>query len=197
MVKRVGRSMTWSEAHSLDDVGQVTALWLLGRLPMHPNQPASPDEETTSIRAALVRLNRAGFVTDFSQPGQRGMDGSGQRAAVSGFCSKEIALRLASLTLCSELIVLAYPPGSLRVCQIPITVDDYHPFTWLGSFDPEAIECFHGLGMEAHKALLSSWWVGILDPRWGRERYLWRETWAALRADEWPFRCLPITGTLP
>ena len=182
----------WSTARSLADLGELTALWLLGRVSTHPTQDTSPDEETTRIRGSLVRLNRRGFVTEFSQPGEKLKDGCAQRAAVSGFCSETVARRLAALTLCSDLIVLAYPPDGLRGYQIPITIDDYHPFTWCGSFDLECgLASFEGLDGEALESLRASWYVVLIDPRWGRERYLWREALRALGAGAGPFQSSP------
>src|SRR3712207_2297330 len=97
--------------------------WLLGRVEGNPFQPAPPDEETLRIRAPLIRLNRAGFCTDFSQPAVKPNEGFAQRACVSGFCSEALAKTIATLTLSTDLIVLASPPGPYVQCQIPITIE--------------------------------------------------------------------------
>ena len=94
----------WRTARSLAELGELTALWLLGEVPTHPGQPDAPDEETMRIRDPLVRFNRAGFVTEFSQPGEKLKDGFAQRAAVAGFCPETAGRKLAALTLCSVLI---------------------------------------------------------------------------------------------
>lgn len=183
----------WSAAQSLSDLGELTTLWILGRIQSHPlSQDAPPDDETMKIRAALVRLNRQGFVTDFSQPGEKLKNGFAQRAAVSGFCPETIAKKLASTTLCSDLIALAYPPGASGGCRIPITLDDYHPFTWLGSSGFEDNRApFEGLNRKALESLRQSWYVVLVDPRWGRRKYLWREALSALGTGVGPFQPSP------
>lgn len=187
------KAKNWRTARSLADMGELTVLWLLGQLP-HPGGYESPDEETMRIQDALVRLNRGGFVTEFSQPGEKLKNGFAQRAAVSGFCSEAVARKLAALTLCSDLIVIAYPPNEL-VRQlwgymIPITVEDYHPFTWSGRYgDPR--ESMRGLSRQALKILRDSWYVVMIDPRWGREKYLWQKALRALQCGTEPFQSSP------
>src|SRR5215471_10091187 len=103
-------ALVWSTARSLADVGELTARWLLGSVPHHPCQAGPPDVETNKIRRSLVRLNRAGWMTDFSQPAEPYHDGCAQRACVSGFCEEQLARTIATLMLSTGLLALAFPP---------------------------------------------------------------------------------------
>ena len=186
------RATGWEEACSLTDLCGLNVAWLKGEVPDHPCQDAPPDEETTSILRPLIRLNRSGLFTDFSQPGGRYSEDSAQRASVSGFCEKGLALALASLTLSSDLIVLATPTWGCVRCQIPITVDVYHPFTWSGCFDEDTLDPFaRALGSEAMAALRAAWYVIVVDPVWGRPRYLWQRIDKVLAGGPAPFDVRP------
>ena len=170
------RSLTWSRARSLDDLGELTARWLIGSVPDHPSQDAEPDPETKKITRVLVRLNRAGWFTEFSQPAERLDDGFGQRASLSGLCDEELAKRVASLSLHTDLIVLAFPPGCGGGYQIPITVDEHRPFTWAGSHEPEFLirDFAEKLGDKALVEVARAWHVTVIDSAWGRPRYMWK-----------------------
>lgn len=86
--------MQWTEARTLRDFGQCTALWLEEKLPHMPTSHycASVSSETQWLVPVLAVLNRSGkFLTTCSQPaclpGRRPYGGikSHQRAAVMGF----------------------------------------------------------------------------------------------------------------
>jgi hypothetical protein len=186
-------SLAWSEAKSLADLGEMTARWLLGLVPTHPCQEGPPDLETNKIRRSLIRLNRSGWVTDFSQPAEPHHDGCAQRACVSGFCEEGLAKTIATLMLRTELIALPFPPSGGGGYQIPITIDDYHPFTWHGSFDPQyAFDSFTEiLPHEALHALRGAWYIIVIDPVWGRQRYLWQQVEKVIRQGAGPFDIRP------
>lgn len=186
-------SLTWSKARSLADLGEMTARWLLGRVPNHPCQEGPPALETNKIRPSLVRLNRSGWVTDFSQPAEPYQDGCAQRACVSGFCEEGLARTIATLMLRTELLALAFPPNGGGGYQIPITIDDYHPFTWLGLFDPQyAFDPFaETLHHDARRALQRAWYIIVIDPVWGRQRYLWQQVEKVMRHGAAPFDIRP------
>jgi hypothetical protein len=61
----------WQEASTLRELGELTALWLEGKLDSQPGYVprVGPDKETTELVAVLARLNRIGYLTDSSQPG--------------------------------------------------------------------------------------------------------------------------------
>ena len=101
-------------------------------------------------------------------------NGSGQRAFVEGFCREDVARHVAALGLWTDLIVIAFPPGFEVVRSIPITIDNYRPYLWSGRHSSEVFEPYtRACGAEAVEELRSSWTVHVIDPQWGRDRYLW------------------------
>ena len=167
-------ALSWRTTKSLEDLGELTARWLEGAEAEHPCYGGGPDTETSLLVADLVALNRSAFVTEFSQPGEPMDDGSGQRAAVSGFCREDVARRIVALGLWTDLIVIAFPPGCEGGHYIPITIDDYRPITWGGRHGLEVFEHYaESCGAGAVDELRSGWTVDVIDPQWGRERYLW------------------------
>ncbi|MDQ3275031.1 MAG: hypothetical protein M3Q39_08390 [Actinomycetota bacterium] len=85
----------WYRARSLADLGELTARWLEGGIGSRPGyQPrCGPDVETRRLIPTLAALNRGGYLTNSSQPGEAptvGYDGRlwSQRAAVSGFTDR-------------------------------------------------------------------------------------------------------------
>ena len=82
--------------------------------------------------------------------------------------------RIAALALWTDLIVFAFPPGCGGGHYVPITIDEYRPFTWAGRHEPEAFEPYQeSCGADAVEELRASWIIDVLDPQWGRPRYLW------------------------
>lgn len=185
--------MSWKNTRSLLDLCELTAAWLLGKIPDHISQMGSPDAETNKIRKYLICFNHAGFMTDFSQPGEPLRDGNAQRACLSGYCDENLAKTVTSLTLFTDLIVHAFPPGAGGGYQIPITIGDYHPFTWHGSYDPGTeLPAYIGLlHREAITALQNAWYLIIIDPTWGRQRYLWMQVEKVMRHGTGPFDTRP------
>lgn len=171
----------WSRAKSLQDLGELTVQWLEGKLKWHFSQFAEPDAETSEISGHLLQINRLGLLTEFSQPAEILNDGSGQRACISGFSDEATAKKLATLNLHTDLLVFIFEPGSLFSqkpygYQIPVTVEEYHPFTWCGSVSGYEMESFEELGLLGTDALTSiaeSWYVIAIDTKWGRKSYLW------------------------
>lgn len=171
-----GRELSWENAGSLADLGRVTAAWLRGEVDDHPCCGGGPDPETSAILPDLLLLNQRGFVTTFSQPGESIDAGNGQRAAVEGFAEETLARALGSLTLSTDLLVFIYEPFGVGGYQVPITIVDFHPFTWCGSSSgPDDLHSFAEFFSPAGiHALSTAWRVVAIDPRWGRSRYLWR-----------------------
>src|SRR5437763_16577543 len=82
----------WRTARDLADLGELTAEWLGGKLPYHPAYGGeTPNEERTPLIPRLAGFNRAGYVTEDSQPGEPREDGWTQRACVFGYCNEAIA----------------------------------------------------------------------------------------------------------
>jgi hypothetical protein len=187
--KRASYEEQWRRAQTLQELGELTARWLEGDLKYNPFDSDEPYQETQHLIPTLAEFNRKGFVTTFSQPGIPLVEGSGQRAAVDGFCEETVALRLAALTLFTDLLVLALPPGVDRGCQIPVTVDEYHPFTWVGVPPWQEVWSEDGgytdvYSDEAMQAIRAAWYVLIIDPCWGRDDLLWEHVKSVLNSPE-------------
>lgn len=166
----------WAEAETLAELGEFTAQWLEGRIGFHPGYLAStPAEETRELVPVLAGLNRAGYLTDFSQPGRPVIDGCGQRAAVGGFCEETLAERLDQLSAVSDLIVLTYWPGPTDELRVPVTILDGEQHTWVGG-SPVPKDIVYGQldggSVGAAFTLMESCHVTVLDPCWGRNDVL-------------------------
>ena len=170
------RLRAWRDAFTLLDVGELVARWLEGKIEETPWYPAPAAEETAELVSTLARLNRLGLVTTQSQPGRR-LDKSGcaQRAAVEAMASETIARRVAALTLYTPLIVFPFKPGDAGGRMVPITLDEFHPFTWMGSHSEydDLAETKESLNVFAFAACAAAWTVVVIDPVWGRKRYMW------------------------
>ncbi len=124
----------------------------------------------------LAAVNRVGFMTESSQPGEPIRDGSGQRAFVDGFCSAPLWHLLKRLALPTELVLVAWPPGSEDDFWLPVTVDDGSAFTWArGPCHPGDLDEMYAddLHPAALVALKTRWQVRLIDPVWGRDDLLW------------------------
>jgi hypothetical protein len=169
----------WMKASNLQELGDLTVRWLERKIKWHFSQLAEPNPETSEILDYLIQINSLGLVTEFSQPAKPLKNGCGQRACVSGFSNEDIAKKLAILNLYTDLIVLIFEPGWLFSkksygYEIPVTVVDYHPYTWCGSVTGYEIESYEGLlSDEAIIALTESWHIIAIDTKWGRRPYLW------------------------
>lgn len=173
----------WKEARTLKDLGELTARWCEGTLRYVPGDADEPYEETEPIREVLASINRKGLMTTFSQPGVPMAEGSAQRAAVEGYAKEDVARRLGTLALSTDLVMLVFSPGDYESgYQIPITVEEFRPFTWLGAYYGH-VELEHyaeDLSPEALKEIVRAWRISIIDPVWGREGYLWEHVAAIL-----------------
>ncbi len=142
-----------------------------------PFSGGGPDPETKSIAPILQHVNRAGFVTDFSQPGMlEGEDA--QRAAVSGYCEPGVAERLASLSVRGDLVVISQPAGVDGCFQLPISRTRQCTFTILaGDHAPLTLDDDEWPWPRTHPdlrvELLNAWYVSVCDPVWGRDDVLW------------------------
>lgn len=182
-------SMQWADAKSFADLCELTARFLEGRIKENPVYDAdSPAPETLPLVPMLASFNRAGFLTDMSQPGVP-LDelGDGQRAYVTGCATKDVAFRIDRLTLYSDLYVAIAPYGVPKGCQIPVTLDSFRPFSWCGvlpnrgdgNLERFAEACNPGI-KDALEALWPLWAVSVVDLQWGRNDYLWTRVHAEL-----------------
>jgi hypothetical protein len=167
----------WQAARTLADLGELTALWADGDIrwtPVHPE----PDEETRPLLGLLATVNRAGFVTEVSQPGEpRDEQGSAQRAAIAGFASGATFTCLMAAAADADLIITAARATSERwgPC-VAITLDCGEEFTWFGGAQSRSdLEYAYGrwCHSSAVEALCRAWQITLIDPEWGRNDALW------------------------
>jgi hypothetical protein len=190
-----GGDRAWAAARSLGELGELVAQWLEGRLSSVPTQvgEGGPDLETKALIGTLAAFNRAGFVTEHSQPAEPPQGGSAQRACVHGFCAKETAETIAAACLATDLVCLVYLPGGGEGPYVPVTIDKGRAFTW-GAMpvEPEHVAYTWGrtCSPEAVATLIDAWQVCVIDPIWGRNDVLWSTLETALAGP-------PATGALP
>lgn len=168
---------------TLEQLGGLVAEWLEGRISA-PIYGGGPDPETVALTPALAQLNRSGFVTVDSQPGEID-ERWAQRAAVSGYCEEDVAERLASISVRGDLVVISQPAGLDAAYQLPISRTRNYTFTIAcGSLAPTPEDAgswpWPGLNPQMRVALRSAWYVDICDPVWGRNDVLWPTLTAAM-----------------
>ena len=169
----------WRAARTLADLGELTAQWLEGGIASGPWYGGRSEDETTPLIPVLAAANRAGFVTDFSQPGELlDKDGSAQRAAVGGFTTTATLAALLAYLEGTGVTVLAHAGASQETTfdvQMAVSLDDDAACTWAGGclgrleFESYADYCGH----EVLAALAGAWQVSLVDPEWGRNTVLW------------------------
>jgi hypothetical protein len=167
----------WSEVDDLAGIGGLTARWLEGDITYRPaHEGRAPGGETAGPAPVLAALNRAGFVTDFSQTGLPPTAGSARRAAVGGFCDERMRLTLAGATAATDLVALWFRPAVTSVARAVVTLDAGKEVTWVGTAAaPDAVEYGYGgdLSLPGLEALIDAWQVQVFDPVWGRDDVLW------------------------
>lgn len=199
---------TWWQAGTSAELGELTARWLEGTLPGHPAYGGTePDEETTSLVPALAAANRAGFVTDVSQPGADELAADGgqwrQRAAVSGYIADEdLVNALTRAAADAGLWFVLHAPASSDSGRhtsaggddgyrygeaMTVTTRDGRPCTGFGNRHAEHQTRFsYGRWCTAYAVdeLVDSYHLTLIDPRWGRNDLLWSTLIAALPTTE-------------
>jgi hypothetical protein len=169
----------WSNAASVADLGNLMADWLEGRIPKRPGYfGRRPDPETTTrLIRTLAAINRAGYVTEGSQPGCDEMStGRAKRthwlqcAAVQGFITDlgllgtiRDAARRASLT-----VIVDGP-------QTVVTWVDGKPYTAFGGTvrGGDLRIMWDGIGRDAWADIRTARQVAIIDPHQGPSDRLW------------------------
>ena len=166
----------WQEAMTFADLCNLTAQFISGDISFIPSYGGSGvDEETDPIVPQLVKLNKHGFMTVDSQPGYLDEDW-GQRACVDGFALKETALKIAALTLYTDLYIGVFEPGYDGGAIIPVIIRDFQPHGWAGSAGFEEIEFYKEVcNKRAIQALSQAWYISAIDLKWGRKNHLWKE----------------------
>lgn len=171
----------WAAAQTLPELADLMALWLEGELSMWPGFAAGADEETTLMIPTLAAVNRAGFLTDQSQPGYVGLGFDGllweQRAAVTGLVADEDLLtRIRRAGEDAGLLVLISHPRLLpRGCGITCTIRGGQPYTAFGEYLPIGVlrQIWRGISRRAFDAVVDAWQVCLIDPEVGRNDRLW------------------------
>jgi hypothetical protein len=183
----------WRQARSLADLGATAADWLEGRVPgEHPNGYDEPDPETTHLVPTLAALNRTGYVTTDSQPGNaaRGFDGLWweQKAWVEGFIADAALLdRLARAASAAGAEALV---DSVRPVMVTTRGGEAH--TTGGGKPPRSYMrlCWAEVGREAYTALKRAHRLTIVARDFGSSgERLWPALAGAIAE--------PLTATMP
>lgn len=164
----------WAAARTLDDLGELTAQWLEGRVAYQPGYGGPVDvDEDPGLRDTLIRLNRAGLVTECSQGGWVGPGGySTQMAAVEGFAAPATVEQLRQTLAGAEYEVLVNARHG-----VPLSHLDGQPYTRFGQrMTRRGIAGrYPGCHRDAIKAVAAADQIVIYDRQIGRNTL-----WAAL-----------------
>jgi predicted kinase len=194
----------WRAARSIADLAELTALWLEGRIASHPGvmPTCGPDEETAHLVPVLALANRAGYLTDNSQPGiaETGFDGRwwAQRAAVTGWVRRDHA----GIDLVNRITGPAHAAG-LIVCAdshrdgVTVTSVDGHDYTTFGALlgkrDLRTLWPAHLIHRDLFRQLQGAIHLTVIDPEWGRDDRPWEVLARALYTPPAPAAAPTIT----
>lgn len=176
----------WQSARNLPDLGELTAQWLEGDIASVPSYAAGhgPSPETTDtigLLDVLVTLNRAGYVTNESQPGGEEYGTFDERAGVYGFADDVTAERLRSAVVGTRMACEALPVRSLgerRHLDRDWPIGQHMTAATIA--DPHlGYGVCHRLAVEA---LCDAWQVVVYDPQFGPN-------------DLWPVLVAAFAGT--
>jgi hypothetical protein len=180
----------WEAASTMADVGELTALWLEGRIQHQPGYCAPVDvdeDDVPGLANLLAACCRAGYVTTTSQAA---FDGTGydgahwqQRAAVEGFADPETinllyrALRGTGIEVHAARCTDRGPWPPWRPV-LPVTVREGDTVTDFGGprRASDIADGWTGYGIcqkSAVAELIEAWQVLVYDPEWGRNDRLW------------------------
>ena len=173
----------WAAAQSLPELGELMALWLEGELSVWPGYAPGygPDDETTELIPLLAAANRAGFVTDQSQPGcdEHGQYGHWQqRAAVSGLV-RDRRLMDALHRVADEYdlkLLVSHNEGQT------VTRVDGEAHTAFGRYISVRVlrHVWDGISPQAFDEVVGAWQVALIDMKYGRNDRLWLALDAAI-----------------
>jgi len=182
----------WKQVRTLAELGELTARWLEGDIASRsgymPNR--GPDPETTELIPTLAACNRAGYLTEGSQPGLAptpGYDGRlwSQRAAVFGFADDATLARVRAAVEGTELVLITYCNPSKRgqrsrlwrvpIAGMAVTATGDRVSTEFGARMSlgDLEDCFAELGREGFAVVRAARQVTVIDPAWGRNDVLW------------------------
>lgn len=200
----------WKAAKTVDDLGELMALWLEGKVASRPGyQPRyGPEDETAHLVPTLAALCRAGYVTTSSQPGLTGTGVDGlwweQRAAVELVVTGPPLLhRLVDAAYTTGLLVRindyrpGRPGGGVQEQPVVTTTRDGEPVTAFGGRISRAdlANQWPGLDADLYREISTGTYVSVIAPEYGTpgER-LWT-TLDFLTGQRRHDRANPWTGT--
>lgn len=168
----------WQAARSLADLCDLTARWLEGDLKQTPGHAGPPCPETIGLIPVLAAANRAGFLTDDSQPGVPWDESeSCQYAAVTGFVADENLDALRESLDLVELLFIEHRAVRRTICKdsVTVTVDGGEDFTRYGQqISRKALKWqFEMCQPSAVQAVCDAWQVTIVEMEPGRNSVLW------------------------
>jgi hypothetical protein len=183
----------WAAARTLAELGELTAQWLEGSVASQPGYygPVDVDEQDApGMTAVLVRLNRAGLVSNCSQAGHDGLDDAGahwrQLAAVTGFAEQTTVDQLTTALTGTRYQTIVWPCASgmrNRGRGIVVTSADGRPVTRFGDQIGRYVianEIYDGCHQDAIAAVCAALQVTLYDPQPGAN-----DLWPTL-AERWP-----------
>jgi hypothetical protein len=169
----------WASARTLADLGELTAQWLEGKISQSPTYYGPPNDETARLVPVLAAVNRAGFVTESSQPGfPDGGDGWVQRAAVSGFADDGTCQRLREIADAAgiECIAVRAAPKRTAYATARVVTTRYgRPCTEFGARTSRRhlAEDFEICHPGVIRAVCDAWQVTLLNREWDCNDDFW------------------------
>lgn len=188
----------WASARTLPDLGEITALWLEGAISSRPGYTprCGPDPETASLTEVLAACNRAGYVTESSQPGYDGPGYDGahweQRAAISGFVSRDNLKLLDTLryvALRHQCHIIVQPGDAHFEDGMEATLREGEATTVFGTpiSEDEVRLMWSGCHRDAVQQAVDAWQVTLLDLEFGDIDLLWLGLTEELITEEDPW----------
>lgn len=171
----------WAAVQTLPELAELMALWLEGELSMWPGYGDGADEETSALIPTLVAANRAGFLTDQSQPGCDGPGFDGlrwqQHAAVTGLVvDEQLLTRIRRAGEDAGLLVLISHPCLLPHGEgVTVTVRGGRPYTAFGEHMPSRVlrRIWRDISSQALGQVVGAWQLCLIDPDFDRNDRLW------------------------
>lgn len=161
----------WAKARTLADLADLTAAWLEGAIGYQPGYYGGPADETKPLIPYLAAMNRAGFLTESSQPAtavRRG-DELDQCAYVSGFATADAAAKIKQAAFAQGWIVIASQLWNGNTTQVAVTRDPELGYvTFAGTLPADYIDEYYAEDCpNVLDALRSAWQVAVINPHWG------------------------------
>lgn len=179
----------WRNAQTIADLGRTMADWLEGRISTRPGYLDSrPEPETGRLILMLAYLNRAGFVTVDSQPGEEGPGYDGaywrQKAYVEGYIDDRSPLLQKILRAAEGAGMGTIRASRKPAVPVPFTDRDGQPTAGITTKYPRNMLAreWNGIGRRAFRDLRAHGvHLIVYDPVWGRDDRLWPALANAIR----------------